>query len=375
MERMVVKRKVGITGQNGFIGRHLFNFLSLQDDVELIHFDRCYFEREVELKAFVSSCDTIVHLAAMNRHKDSNLIYETNVKLVTLLLNACKGANVQPHIIFSSSTQEVIDNPYGKSKKIGGDLIEEWANNEQGGFTRLVIPNVFGPFGKPYYNSVVATFFTQTVTNEPHKIDVDSEIKLIYINKLVSEIYTSIIENKQGKVLIKHQYTINVSSLSTVITKIYTEYSRSGIFPDLEQPLILDLFNTLLCYLPKDFYPRYFKENKDMRGSFVEVCRTNSKGQFSFSTTVPNITRGNHFHTRKAERFAVIKGQARVEIRKVDSDDVTYYILNGNKPSFVDIPVWHTHSVTNIGTDELLILFWINEPYNKLDTDTYFMEV
>jgi len=375
MERMVIKRRVGITGQNGFVGRHLFNFLSLQEEVELIHFNRNYFEREDELKAFVSSCDTIVHLAAMNRHKDSNVIYETNVKLVTLLLNACKSANVQPHIVFSSSTQEDADNPYGKSKKKGGDLIEEWANNEQGSFTRLVIPNVFGPFGKPYYNSVVATFCSQTVSNEPHKIVVDSEVKLIYVNKLVLEVYKLIQNRKQGKVLIEHQYTINVSSLSNVITEMYADYSRSGTFPDLENPLVLDLFNTLLCYLPKDFYPKYFKENTDARGSFVEVCRTNSKGQFSFSTTVPGITRGNHFHTRKAERFAVIKGEARIDIRKVDSDDVTSYILNGDKPSFVDMPIWHTHNITNIGTDELLTLFWINEPYNELDADTYFIEV
>ena len=375
MERMAIKRRVGITGQNGFVGRHLINFLSLQEDVELIHFNRNYFEREDQLKAFVSSCDTIVHLAAINRHKDSNVIYETNVKLVTLLLNACKSANVQPHIVFSSSTQEYADNPYGKSKKKGGDLIEEWASNEQGSFTRLVIPNVFGPFGKPYYNSVVATFCSQTVSNEPHKIVVDSEVKLIYINKLVLEVYKLIQNRKQGKVLIEHQYTINVSSLSNVITEMYADYSRSGTFPDLENPLVLDLFNTLLCYLPKDFYPKYFKENTDARGSFVEVCRTNSKGQFSFSTTVPGITRGNHFHTRKAERFAVIKGEARIDIRKVDSDDVTSYILNGDKPSFVDMPIWHTHNITNIGTDELLTLFWINEPYNVLDADTYFIEV
>lgn len=339
MERMVKKLRVGITGQNGFVGRHLFNFLNLQEDVELIHFNRYYFEREDQLKAFVSSCDTIVHLAAMNRHKDSNVIYETNVKLVTLLLNACKGANVQPHIIFSSSTQEDADNPYGRSKKVGGDLIEEWATNEQGTFTRLVIPNIFGPFGKPFYNSVVATFCKQIVSDEPHKILVDTEVKLIYINKLISEVHKSIVQRKQGKVFIEHQYTINVSSLSSAITKIYTDYSGSGTLPDLEQPLILDLFNTLLCYLPKDFYPKYLKDNKDARGTFIEVCRTNSKGQFSFSTTVPGITRGNHFHTRKAERFVVIKGEARIDLRKVDSDYVTSYILSGDKPSFVDIPI------------------------------------
>lgn len=372
---MVERLRVGITGQNGFIGRHLYNFLSLQDNIDLIYFKKNYFECESDLIAFVSSCDTIVHLAAMNRHQDSNVIYETNVQLVTLLLNACRNANVQPHIVFSSSTQEAADNPYGLSKKLGGDLIEEWAKKEQGSFTRLVIPNVFGPFGKPYYNSVVATFCAQIVNNEPHKILVDSEVKLIYINKLISVFYKTISTKIVGEVLVEHQYEINVSALSGLITQMYAAYSASGTIPDLEQPLILDLFNTLLCYIPKDFYPKYFKKNTDNRGSFVEVCRTNSKGQFSFSTTLPSITRGNHFHTRKAERFAVIKGTARIDIRKIDSDVVTSYTLNGDEPSFVDMPIWHTHNITNIGSDELLTLFWINEPYNDLDADTYFTEV
>lgn len=372
---MLKKLRVGITGQNGFIGRHLFNFLNLQEDVELIHFNRNYFECEDQLKSFVSSCDTIVHLAALNRHEDSNVIYETNVRLVTILLNACRGAKVQPHILFSSSTQEDTDSIYGKSKKRGGDLIEEWATNEQGSFTRLVIPNVFGPFGKPYYNSVVATFCAQTVSNQPHILLEDVELNLVYINKLVFEVYRSIFERRQGRVLINHQYTINVSSLSSVINEMYTDYSESGTFPDLEQPLILDLFNTLLCYLPKDFYPKYLNENTDNRGSFVEVCRASSKGQFSFSTTVPGITRGNHFHTRKAERFVVIKGQARIDMRKIDSCEVTSYFLSGDKPSFVDMPVWHTHNITNIGNEELVTLFWINEVYNELDADTYLIEV
>ena len=128
-------------------------------------------------------------------------------------------------------------------------------------------------------------------------------------------------------------------------------------------------------FIPKSYFPRNFTKHTDNRGAFVEIMRAGVSGQFSYSTTVPGITRGNHFHTRKVERFAVIKGKASIKLRKVDSDEVIEYLLNGDKPSYVDMPIWNTHNITNIGEEELVTLFWINEPYNPDDADTYFVEV
>ena len=190
--------RVGITGQSGFVGTHLFNTLGLcPDKFERIFFNDAYFQDSSMLSEFVSGCDTIVHLAALNRHNDPNVIYATNIELVVKLLHACENAAVKPHIIFSSSTQEEKDNLYGHSKREGRELFESWAAKNNSHFTGFVIPNVFGPFGNPYYNSVVATFCHQLTHNETPRIEVDGELKLIYVGELVSEIIKKIELNSE----------------------------------------------------------------------------------------------------------------------------------------------------------------------------------
>jgi UDP-2-acetamido-2,6-beta-L-arabino-hexul-4-ose reductase len=367
--------KIGITGQAGFIGTHLFNYLGLQENIERIHFDKSFLNNTHDLEAFVAQCDVIVHLAAMNRHTDPQVIYDTNVNLVTQLIAACEKQQVSPYILFSSSTQEEADNHYGKSKLLGRELLESWAQKSGGKVAGLVIPNVFGPFGKPFYNSVVATFCHQLTHGASPTINVDSSVKLIYVNELIAHIYNAILNKTTGRILIPHTKEIKVSEILALLNSYKTDYLENGIFPSLEQDFEKALFNTFRCYIPYDHYPFYLKNNPDNRGNFVEIVRTGSSGQFSFSTTHPNITRGNHFHTRKAERFAVIRGKALIQLRKIDSDEVIDYYLDGEKPSFVDMPIWYTHNIKNIGEEDLITLFWINEPYNPDDPDTYFVNV
>ncbi len=367
--------KVGITGQQGFVGSHLFNFLGLKNDIELVSFEKSLFENEDHLMSFVQQCDVIVHLAAMNRHDNPHLIHDTNVALVKKIIKACKSGNTKPTILFSSSTQENLDNLYGLSKKRGGELLEEWGTTSGARIVNMVIPNVFGPFGKPRYNSVVATFCHAITRGENPTIINDSEVKLIYINELTQHIYQYITTNVNGKIIVPHYHELKVSTLLEKLLNFKKTYLDEKSFPSIANATDLALFNTFRCYIPQDFYPVKYKNNIDGRGNFVEIARTNSVGQFSFSTTVPGVTRGNHFHTRKAERFAVIKGRASIKLRKVDQAEVVEYILDGNEPAYVDMPIWYTHNITNIGDDELLTLFWINEPYNSEDPDTYFVNV
>lgn len=367
--------KVGITGQAGFVGKHLYNYLGLQEGIERISFEKRYFDDVQLLEAFVSKCDVIVHLAAMNRHEDPSVIYNTNVRLVQNLLAACEAQHVTPHIIFSSSIQEDLDNLYGQSKKEGRKLLEDFGAKTGAKITGLVIPNVFGPFGKPYYNSVVATFCYQLTHGETPIIKVDGLLKLIYVNELIEAIYQIIQNNTVGKVHITHTKEIKVSEILALLSQYRTDYFEEGIFPYLEQPFEKALFNTFRCYVPTDHYPFFFKKNTDARGTFVEIARANTSGQFSFSTTHSGITRGNHFHTRKVERFAVIQGKALIQLRKIDTNEVINYFLDGESPSFVDMPIWYTHNIKNIGEEELVTLFWINEPYNPEDPDTYFVNV
>jgi UDP-2-acetamido-2,6-beta-L-arabino-hexul-4-ose reductase len=374
--------KLGITGQPGFVGTHLFNTLGLfPDRYERIPFEDFYFEDDKILRTFVSQCDVIVHLAAMNRHNDPEVLYQTNIRLVNQLIEACEATGSVPHILFSSSTQEERDNLYGNSKKEGRKLFERWAIKHSAKFTGLIIPNVYGPFGNPYYNSVVATFCHQLTHKEQPKIEVDGEIKLIYVGDLVHEI-VSIIESSScipdGEEYIKlikiqHLTEIKVSKLLSILEGYKNDYFQRGEMPELVTQFDLRLFTTFLCYIDHaNFFPFKLKLNSDQRGSFVETIRLSSGGQVSFSTTLPGITRGNHFHTRKVERFAVIKGKARIEIRRIGTDEKHSFELDGTQPSFVDMPVWFTHNITNIGQDELFTIFWINEHFDDSDPDTYF---
>ena len=377
--------KIGITGQPGFVGTHLYNTLGLYPDkFERISFEDAYFQDKNKLNEFVKSCDAIVHLAAMNRHNDPKVLYQTNIGLVKQLISACEATNSTPHILFSSSTQEERDNLYGKSKREGRKLLEKWADQNNAQFSGIIIPNVYGPFGNPYYNSVIATFCHQLTHNEQPKIEVDGVIKLIYVGELVAQII-EIIEEVDAKhsdhvviqqIQLQHTTEISVSRILWLLEDYKANYFDKGEIPALDTPFHRNLFNTFLTYIDhSSFFPHKLKLNTDQRGSFVETIKLNSGGQVSFSTTVPGITRGNHFHTRKAERFAVIKGKARIELRRIGTNKILSFYLDGKEPSIVDMPIWYTHNITNIGEEELYTIFWINEHFDATDPDTYFEKV
>ena len=370
--------KIGITGQAGFVGTHLYNTLGLfPEKYERISFEDDFFKDSNKLEDFVAKCDVIVHLAAMNRHNDPEVIYKTNISLVRQLIDAMTKTNSKPLVLFSSSTQEERDNLYGKSKKEGRELLVKWAENNKASFVGLIIPNVFGPFGNPYYNSVVATFCYQLTHNEIPKIEIDGEVKLIYVSELVEVMLRKIDENNGKKEIESYNVpftsSIKVSELLIKLNNFKSNYFEKGEIPSLDNVFDRNLFNTFLCYVDhKSFFPFMLKKNTDNRGSFVETVKLNSGGQISFSTTVPEITRGNHFHTRKAERFAVIKGKALIELRRIGTNEVLSFQLDGENPSFVDMPIWFTHNIKNIGNEELYTIFWINEHFDASNPDTYF---
>lgn len=367
--------KIGITGNNGFIGSHLYNWLRTKKNrFELIEFDKTFFDEPAHLRAFVKQCDVIVHLAAMNRHPVHQIIYETNLRLVALVIDACKAEQAYPKVIFSSSTQEEIDNLYGRSKREGRQLFENFATHNSAAFTSLTIPNVFGPFGKPNYNSFIATFCHKIISGETPEVIKDSEVGLIYVQELAEIIEEEIcLTDKTIKTLTVQPTTpVRVTEVLEKLLYYQQCYAVDGQVPQMDSLFDLQLFNTFRSYIPPSKFLQKFTCHTDNRGSFVEVMRTGVSGQSSFSTTHPGITRGNHYHTRKVERFAVIQGKALIQLRKVGTDDIFEYRLDGAEPAYVDMPVWFTHNIRNIGEEELITLFWINEPYNPADPDTYF---
>jgi UDP-2-acetamido-2,6-beta-L-arabino-hexul-4-ose reductase len=374
--------KIGITGQEGFLGTHLYNFLNLQKDVQLIHYDKTFFDNFESLSKFTKQCDIIIHLAALNRHKNQNILYETNISLITKIINACKQSDSRKHIIFSSSTQITNDSLFAKSKIDGSSLFKAWAKDSDNLFTNLIIPNVFGPFGKPFYNSFIATFCQQLINDESPTIDYDNNVKLIYVGTLVNEIY-KILKNNSLKddnlnfnnLEIKHDKQEYVSEILSKLKDYNNQYKLNTSFPNLDSKFELDLFNTYRSFINMNFFPKNYVEHSDSRGSFIELIKSNSSGQFSYSSTKPGVTRGQHFHTRKVERFIVMSGKAIIRLRKIGTTQIIKYHLSGKVPQYVDMPVWYTHNIQNIGSDDLLTLFWVNEHYDPKDPDTFFEEV
>jgi UDP-2-acetamido-2,6-beta-L-arabino-hexul-4-ose reductase len=369
--------KVGITGQSGFVGSHLYNFLGLKSTIERIPFHDDFFIDEERFLEFAGSCDVIVHLAAMNRHPDPEVLYQTNIELVNNLISGLEATGNKPHVIFSSSTQEELDNLYGRSKKDGRILLENWTSAAGAKLTAMVIPNVFGPFGKPFYNSVVATFCHLLTHGGEPQIHVNGELKLIYVNELVEQIYKVI----SGEVVepvfhVPHTSEKKVTAILGLLNNYKNHYLDNGIIPQLESAFEVNLFNTYRSYIDNaSHFPVRLVQHTDDRGTFVETIKLGTGGQVSFSTTKPGVTRGNHFHTRKIERFAVIRGKAKIQLRQIGTDTVQEFFLDGEQPSYVDMPVWVTHNISNIGEDELFTIFWINEWFDPNDPDTFFETV
>ena len=371
-------KKIGITGQNGFVGRHLYNTLGLSPgDFQRIDFQKEYFENDSKLDEFVAQCDVIIHLAAMNRHESEQFIYETNVGLAQKLVDSLKRTGSKAHVMISSSTQEERNNLYGRSKKEGREALVNWAQENGGKITGLIIPNVFGAFGKPFYNSFIATFCHQLTHAENPTIATDGEVKLIYVQELVEILIKEIREsNSKFEYFVEPTAVKKVSEVLALLNDYKMKYFDGGEIPVINNSFEHNLFNTYRSYIDyKTHYPVKFTQHTDPRGSFVEVIRLGVGGQVSFSTTVPGITRGNHYHTRKIERFAVIKGKALIQLRRIGTDEVLDFYLDGNEPSYVDMPIWYTHNMKNIGDEVLYTNFWINEFYDPNDPDTYFENV
>ena len=372
--------RVGITGQPGFVGTHLYNVLGLSPDEFLrIPFEDSYFQSEDKLRSFVRECDVIVHLAAMNRHPDAQVLYDTNIGLVNQLISAMEAESVNPHVLFSSSTQEERDNEYGRSKREGRNLLEEWAGRNHASFTGMVVPNVYGPFGRPNYNSFIATFCYKLTHGEIPQVLQDSEVRLIYVGNLCKHIIGKIREVSSNafpvieRDAVPYDFEKKVTDILALLENYKSLYFDQGIIPFLKDRNEVELFNTFCGYIDfSSVYPRKLVKHEDPRGMFVETVKLGIGGQVSFSTTISGITRGNHYHTRKIERFTVIRGKVRIQLRKIGTDEVLNFYLDGKDPCYVDMPVWYTHNITNVGDEELYTQFWINEWYDSSDGDTYF---
>jgi len=366
---------VGISGSSGFLGSHLRNTLSLEKDkYTIIDLDKDAFQNIDILDELVKSCDIIFHFAAIIRHENQDFIYNENLRIADFLISSLEKVNRPIKLVFSSSIQEGIPTSYGKAKRIIRSKFEIWADKSKNQFCTLIIPNLFGPFAKPYYNSFIATFSHQIINFEKPNVNSDNIIPLLYVDDLIKNLITFIFQKEFKKYkIIQAELDISVKAVLKELYYFKDEYIDKGIIPELKCKFSVQLFNTFRSYIAYDqFFPRIYKSHEDHRGNFVELIRLGTGGQVSFSTTKPGVTRGDHFHTRKIERFSVIQGKAKIEIKRYGQSEKMTFYLDGDIPSYIDIPVWHYHNLINIGTETLYTIFWINETFNPLDADTYY---
>lgn len=363
---------VGVTGYRGLLGWQALGFLKSLPNVVIKFADRDAFADAQELEDFVKDCDSIWHFAGMNRGDESE-VAQTNLSLTTQLIAALERTESKAHVLFSNSTHIARDTVYGQSKRECAVLLSDWALRAGGLFSNIILPNVFGEAGKPFYNSVVSTFCFQVARGEQTVVHQDAELEQVHAQVVARAFWDAVGEKRQGDFWLPGR-KISVLGLLERIRGFHALYG-SHIFPDVRDDFDRDLFNTYRSYLYPDRYPTQLTLHTDARGSLFEAVKTYNGGQTFLSTTKPGITRGNHYHTRKIERFLVISGEAEIKIRRIFDGEVKVFAVSGKQPSYVDIPTLHTHNITNTGPNELVTLFWTHEFFDPESSDTIMEQV
>ena len=368
--------KVLVTGSQGFIAKNLLERLSRMKDIEVSIFSRV---DDIEtLTEKVKNSDFIFHLAGVNRPENPEEFYKGNTGLTEKIIKAVKESGKGIPILMSSSTQVERDNDYGKSKLEGEIALENYAN-ESGTVTYIYrLPNVFGKWSRPNYNTVIATWCHNMTRGLPVQVnDENVSLNLVYIDDVVEHFVRHLDENgKKGKIYgeVSPLYVKTLGEIKALL--IDFKESRKGLLvPRVGRGFERALYATYLSFLPIDKFAYELKGYEDDRGTFYEFVKTLDSGQFSISTTVPGITRGNHYHNTKNEKFLVIKGEASIKHRQIHGDDIIEYIVSDKKMEVVEMIPGYTHDITNIGENEMILLLWANETFDRDNPDTYFLKV
>lgn len=372
--------KVLITGASGFVGKNLQLHLSERSDVEVSCFTREH--DELDLQSLAADADIIFHLAGVNRPEDPAEFKQGNTDLTEALCLALKKAGKKIPVVYSSSIQAAAENPYGDSKRGAENVLLDYADKNGSPLYIYRLANVFGKWARPNYNSAVATFCHNISQGLPIQInDPAAKINLVYIDDVVAS-FLQVMDNKVNGQLddtdlvknsfieIEQQYHISVGELADQI-QAFKDSRDTLITENVGSGLVRALYSTYVSYLqPKQFsyqVPKY----GDERGVFVEMLKTKGAGQFSFFTAHPDVTRGGHYHHSKTEKFLVIKGKACFRFRHMFTSEFYELHTDGEQPEVVETVTGWTHDITNVGDDEMVVMLWANEIFDRENPDTY----
>lgn len=368
--------KVLVTGAKGFIGKNLICALERDKNYEILSIDKENSKEELE-KSVIES-EFIVHLAGINRPKNDEEFFKGNTGLTEKIINILKENKKNTPILITSSIQADLDNSYGKSKKAAEEALLEYMAEMKANIFIFRLPNVFGKWCRPNYNSVIATFCHNIARGEEVWIsDQNREMTLVYIDDVVRNIKNTI-ENRE--VLISGYHKIDVEHKATLgeiidLIKSFKESRKTLMIPNMKNELTKKLYSTYLSYLPENEFSYLLKMNVDNRGSFTEFIKSKDRGQVSVNISKPGITKGNHWHDTKNEKFLVVSGEGIIRFRKVDSEKIIEYKVSGENLEVVDIPVGYTHSIVNTGEKDMVTIMWVNEIFNPEEPDTIYLEV
>ena len=369
-------KKVLITGANGFMGKNLCAELDRQEGIKILRFGSENTHKE--LQKLVQEADFIFHFAGVNRPVDDVEFDLGNRELTQIIVAALQKLKKQTPVFLSSSIQAELDNPYGKSKKAAEEAIFELEKSNGNPVYAYRLPNVFGKWCKPNYNSVVATFCNNIASGKDISInDPNTKLTLIYIDDIIRECLKCLsgeVKPSTKPLTIQPQFTITLKELAD---KIYAfKNSRKTILlPNFENDFDRYIYATYTSYLETHDFGYDLEMKHDDRGWLGEFLKSKQFGQIFVSKTKPGITRGNHWHHTKIEKFLVVSGEAEIKFRKLETEEVYCYKVTGDQLRVLDIPAGYTHSIKNTGNSDLITIFWSDEIFNPEAPDTNFLEV
>lgn len=364
--------KVLVTGADGFIAKNLIVRLGELPGFEVLRFSR---QTPAEaLPGLVAEADAVVHLAGVNRPPSPDDFVAGNAGLTERLCQTLAASGKALPVIFSSSTQAAQDNPYGRSKLAAEETLWRYATATGSSVYVYRLPNVFGKWCRPNYNSVVASFCHNIARGLPIRVDdAAAQLSLVYVDDVVDE-FIRVLRDKppvDGQALceVPVAYRLTVGELAARLTA-FRDSRASLVSERVGEGLVRTLYSTYVSYLPPEEFAYAVPKYGDPRGVFVEMLKTKDSGQFSVFTAHPGVTRGGHYHHSKTEKFLVIKGRARFGFRHILSDETCEILVSGDEPQIVEtIPGW-AHDITNIGDDEMVVLLWANEIFDRAHPDT-----
>jgi UDP-2-acetamido-2,6-beta-L-arabino-hexul-4-ose reductase len=369
--------RVLVTGAEGFIGKNLAARLTTMEGLEVSSFDLG--DQPEALETLAARADFVVHLAGVNRPKDPAEFESGNRGLTERLVEALIATGGRASLLVSSSIQAGLDNPYGKSK-LGAEAAARGYSEVTGASVFLFrLPNVYGKWCRPNYNSVIATWCHNSANGLPLQIsDPSTELNLVYVDD-VCEAFVSAIQGKlspavDGFCRIAKEERRNLGEIARML-ETFAASRKSLVMPSLEGEFARRLYATWLSYLSEDEFAYPLEMRKDDRGWLAEFIKSSSFGQVFVSRTKPGITRGNHWHHTKVEKFLVVSGEALVSLRRIGGIERLEYPVSGEELKVVDIPVGYTHSIANIGQTDLLTIFWADEIFDPAAPDTIILEV